>query len=275
MSESNQHATVPLHSTTRGQGASMVLLHGLFGSISNLRTLARGLETRYRITCFDLRNHGSSGHSPSMHYEEMAADVLTHIRQQNVPEPIILIGHSMGGKVAMSCTLLQQSLPISALVVLDIAPVDYGRDLMNLVRAMTALEGRLQEGRSRVDALLAEDISDPLLRSFLMKNLVRDGQGGFRWRLNLRAIEQNIAMIRGFPEKTQGKLYGGPTLFLGGTHSDYLHDEHHTTLFQHFPNARIAFISDAGHWLHAQQPVAVLEQIEQFLNTLPAASTAE
>lgn len=265
---------VPLHAVTTGQGkAHIVLLHGLFGSTSNMRPLALGLESRYRVSCLDLRNHGKSGHVASMSYEEMAADVLCHIQEQGRGEPLVLIGHSMGGKVAMSCALHQPVAPIAAVVVLDIAPVCYPQDLIRRVlHAMQAVTGHLDEGRKRVDALLLQQgISEPTLRTFLMKNMTRTPQGHFHWRVNLQAIEGNMAAIHAFPEQFAAACYRGPSLFLAGEHSNYVHATHHPALFRCFPGARLVRVEDTGHWLHTEKSAEVLGHIDRFLDGLAPA----
>lgn len=265
---------IPLHVVATGQGrAHVVLLHGLFGSTSNMRPLARGLESRYRVSCLDLRNHGKSGRAASMRYEEMAADVLCYVQEQGRGEPLVLIGHSMGGKAAMSCALLPSAVPIAAVVVLDIAPVRYPQDLTRLVlQAMQAATGHLDEGRRRVDALLLErGVNKPVLRSFLMKNMMRTPQGGYRWRVNLQAVEDNIDAIHAFPEPLTAARCRAPSLFLAGEHSSYLHRGHHPALSGCFPGAQRVTIADTGHWLHVEKSAQVLAQIHRFLDGLALA----
>ena len=272
--------TVTLHASITGRGNTpVVLLHGLFGSISNMRSLARGLESDYRVISLDLRNHGLSEHNAAMSYEDMAADVLSCLRQQGMTVPFVLIGHSMGGKVAMSCALLQAvgeevlTPLIRAVVVLDIAPVVYRHDFGFLVRALQDVSGQLHAGRRRVNILLKNEIPDPTLRSFLLKNMVRDSRTGFRWRINLPAIGQNLSAIHGFPSRFVDWHCNQPSLFLAGERSDYLDEAHCEELCARFPLAEIARIKDAGHWLHTEQPRAVLDHIQRFLAASPVPSS--
>ena len=247
-----------------GEGPPLGILHGLFGSGRNWASTAQRLAARHRVIALDLRNHGASPWADSMDYAEMAEDVrytlhaLGHRR-------FALLGHSMGGKTAMTAALLHGS-EVERLVVADIAPVLYPPRHLGYARAMRALDLGGVHRRSDADTSLAAAVPDPTERGFLLQNLVFDG-GQARWRLNLAAIEREMQVLADFPSVTPGAVYRGPTLFIAGGRSNYLRPEHEPEILRRFPNARIVRIADAGHWLHAERPQEFLDVVEPFLNS--------
>jgi esterase len=251
---------LPLAVIEQGDGPPVVILHGVFGSARNWSTIAKHLAAKHRVLAIDLRNHGDSPHAPSMTYAEMAADVLALIEARRLDAPA-LIGHSMGGKVAMLAALLHPEL-IARLVVVDVAPVTYRATLRAYAEAMAAvkLEGRAR--RAEVDGQLAAAIPEPGIRAFLLQNLVSE-PGGFRWRLNLDAIIRAMDEISSFPELDG--VYTGPTLFIRGERSNYVTAAHTGRIRALFPRAKIVTVAGAGHWVHAEQPGPFLAAIEAFL----------
>ncbi|HEV7372467.1 alpha/beta fold hydrolase [Arenibaculum sp.] len=249
--------------TETGAGAPLVVLHGLFGSARNWAMIARSLGDAHRVLALDLRNHGNSPWSERMDYPAMAGDVAGFIERHGIG-PCPVLGHSMGGKVAMWLALQRPDL-VSAVIPADVAPVPYDSTLLAYVHAMRAVELDRYRRRAEVEAALAGTIPEAGIRSFLMQNLVAEG-GELRWRINLEAIERSFDLITGFPETDLD--YGGPALFLDGDRSAYIRPEHEPAIRRLFPRARIETIRDAGHWLHAEQPEQVLRALTRFLGEI-------
>jgi esterase len=243
-------------------GPPVVILHGLLGSARNWSTFAKELAGTRRVFALDLRNHGNSPWADQMTYDQMAEDVRAFMAGRGLPAAAV-IGHSMGGKVAMRLALAHGQ-QVERLVVVDVAPVAYQRSFNAYVEAMRALDLSGISRRSEADALLAEQIDDPDVRGFLLQNLVV-GEAGLAWRVPLPALADNMPELVGFPDSRDAGQYGGPTLFLTGGRSDYVRPEHHAEILRLFPNAQFAAIADAGHWVHAEAPDAFLEIVRRFL----------
>jgi esterase len=254
--------TVALAATEYGDGTPVAILHGLFGSGRNWAGVAQRLARNHRVIAFDLRNHGASPWAESMAYAEMAADVAAAMQARG-HRRYALIGHSLGGKVAMTAALTGGEA-IERLVVVDIAPIPYPQTQAPYLRAMREIDLKTIGRRGEADALLASTIPDRAERAFLLQNLVL-GDGQPHWRLNLAAIEAALPALSAFPDFPAGTAYSGPTLFVGGETSDYLCVEHETAIARRFPLARIALVAGAGHWVHAEQPEAFLGLVEPFL----------
>ncbi len=270
-----------LHTEQFGtSGRPLVILHGLFGSGSNWRSIARDLSGDYSVYTMDLRNHGKSFWSDSMSYALMAADVNRCITALSLEQPV-LIGHSMGGKVAM--VLAQQAmLELSLLVVIDIAPIAYehASEHAVLVKAMMKLPLDSIADRKQADQLLMADIKESSIRQFLLQNL-RGGAQGYRWRINLLSIAENIEQIMGYPRREQmfgrghtpgGSQTGmppylGDCVFIRGARSNYVQDTGVAIIQQHFPNAVVETIEDTGHWLHVEQPRLLLQMLRKYIDS--------
>ena len=251
-----------LAATEYGAGPPLAILHGLFGSGRNWNSIAKRLGACYRVVAFDLRNHGASPWAATMTYAEMAGDVRVSLATLGCRRAALL-GHSMGGKVAMLAALRDPET-VERLVVVDIAPVVYPPHHLGMVRAMRGLDLAGIGRRGEADARLAKAVPDPAERAFLLQNLVLNGSAA-RWRINLDAIEREMPALVGFPPIPPGTSYDGPALFVGGGGSDYLRPEHEAEIRRLFPRARIARVAEAGHWLHAEQPRAFLDLVEPFL----------
>ena len=240
-----------------GQGSPVVLLHGLFGSARNLGGVARALAATHRVVSMDLRNHGVSPHAEGMAYDTMAADVAETMDALGLPEAAVL-GHSMGGKVAMRLALSDPAR-VTRLVVADIAPVAYPSHFGSYARAMATVPP--EATRPVADALLAPDVPDAAIRSFLLHNF-RPGAG---WRIGLPEIIASLPRVESW-EAADGR-YDGPALFVTGALSDYVLPEHRPAILRLFPAARFVAIKDAGHWLHAEQPAAFNATVGAFLTS--------
>ena len=251
-----------LNAVEAGQGAAVVLLHGLFGSAQNWAGVQKRLASaERRVIALDLRNHGASEHDEVMDYPTMAADVVETLATLGAL-PVAILGHSMGGKVAMLLAL-QHPAAVRRLVVADIAPVPYPPRLRQTVAGLQAVPLRLGLTRREADGVLAESQPDPVMRGFLLQNLRFDSDPP-RWRLGLAQIAEAMPGLEGFPA-VQGS-FAGPTLVVNGGASDFVLPEYLPRVRALFPAARFATLAGAGHWLHAEQPAAFLAVVEPFLS---------
>jgi esterase len=254
---------VNLASTEYGTGSPIVILHGLFGSSRNWRSIAKRLAVRYHVYALDLRNHGGSPWTDSMSYPEMADDVRAFIERHDLA-PVMMLGHSMGGKTAMWLALEHPRL-LKALIVVDIAPVAYAHSFMAYVQAMSDLNLAELSRRSEADAALAHGIPDAAVRMFLLQNLVYR-EHHFDWRINLAALASNVEQLMGFPASA-GRIYEGPALFLHGSRSAYVQPEHEASIHRLFPQAQLRAVADAGHWLQVDQPERFVQTVIAFLDS--------
>lgn len=250
------------HTDTGGEGAPLIVIHGLFGSGDNWRSHQRHWQDAYRVITPDLRNHGRSPHVSGMSYAEMADDVLALMDSLDI-ERAHLLGHSMGGKVVISLARLYPER-VQSLIVADIAPVVYdlhGHD--NVFAALRSVADTHPAGRSEADVLMAEHVTERAVRLFLATNLERSESGGLCLRIGLDEIEAGYPDIIGLPAGQQA--YEGPTLVVRGGRSPYVSDENLPVLKEVLPQAGIATLEGAGHWLHAEQPEAFQRSVDEFL----------
>ncbi len=251
---------VNLNSICMGEPSNppVVILHGLFGSSSNWRTIGSKLSTHFYVLCIDLRNHGKSEWKDSMSYLDMAEDLAAFIHDYHLTQPN-LIGHSMGGKTVM--TYLQHHQPeVGKCVIVDIAPVDYSHDHDELIYSLKKLDIENIHSRNEAERMLAIDIPNPPIRQFLLQNLIR-GDNGFAWRINLEAITDNRNLIFGYPK---GNISDTETLFVRGGNSDYIRPEHDSLIAEQFPNSSIHTMENSGHWLHAERPFELTKLLFDF-----------
>ena len=249
-----------LHAVESGQGRPLALLHGLFGQASNFTTVQRGLAAHHRVLALDLRNHGASPHAGGMAYGDMAEDVLETLRAR-AALPCAILGHSMGGKVAMMAALAAPAA-VAKVFVADIAPVPYPPVFRAYAEAMRAMP--LPPGLSRVAAAraLAAAVPDASVRAFLLQNLALGPAP--RWRNGLAEIAAALASIEGWQPPDEPP-YRGPALFIAGARSDYIRPEHRPVIRTLFPAARFVTMKDAGHWLHADNPAGFVSLVEAAL----------
>lgn len=250
------------HTITGPQvGLPILLAHGLFGQGRNLGALARRLSDARPVVIVDMRNHGDSFHNAVHDYVAMAGDLADVIADLGGQADVV--GHSMGGKAAMALALTRPDM-VRKLAIMDIAPVAYGHTQEHLIDAMESLDLSAVDRRSTADAMLAERVDDPGVRAFLLQSLDLKSDPK-AWRLNLPALRDQMGQILGWPEDLPKAGFSGPVLEIAGERSDYLSEAGQAALREHFPQARVIRVKDAGHWLHADAPEAVAQILVSFL----------
>jgi esterase len=245
-------------------GRPLLILHGLFGNLKNWNWHARKLSRDFSVYALDLRNHGESPHSASMNYQVMAEDVLEFIEDRELSE-VSILGHSMGGKVAMQLAL-NYPHRVSRLLVVDIAPSAYGEergDHEDVFEGLLSIDLASLQSRTEAETLLIPRVIEQAVRQFLVSNLVRGEHGRYEWRFNLSALYENYRRLR---EGIAGpQVFDRPVLFVKGAMSNYLVDEDWSTIERLFPVARIKTVMGAGHWLHAEKPEVFYKLARDFL----------
>jgi pimeloyl-ACP methyl ester carboxylesterase len=247
-----------------GQPA-IILLHGLFGSSANWGTVARHLGQKYRVLVPDLRNHGQSPHDPDCGYEAMVADVL-HLLDVEAFNEATLVGHSMGGKVAMHLAL-NHPQRVSGLAVVDMSPVRYTHDFYDVVKGFRAVDLASIRNRSDADAQMAASVSFAGVRAFLLQNLVKRPDG-WAWRLNIDALAAAQNEITGFPEQDADAVFTRPVSFIYGELSDYVTPAYEPEIRRLFPLATLCPVAQAGHWVYAEQPQGFMDCLDAYLGRL-------
>lgn len=250
-----------LHHQCHGEGAPLLILHGLLGSLDNWQNISHRLGNTFRVCALDLRNHGRSPHSDDFNYDVMTEDLLEFLDAHQI-ERTRLMGHSMGGKTAMHFAL-KHSDRMEKLVVVDIAPRAYPPSHLPIFDALLSLDLASLRERSEVDRALAEKIREVPVRQFLLKNLARNEQGGLCWKPNLPVIRKNYDRLN--EEIKTDSTFDGPTLFIKGAKSDYINDSDRAMIEKLFPNATLTSIPQAGHWVHADAPKEFVEVVGNFL----------
>ncbi|MFT3862567.1 alpha/beta fold hydrolase [Micropruina sp.] len=250
----------------------LVFLHGLFGRGKNWAGIARALADHdHTSVLFDLPNHGRSGWTDTFDYGCMADEVADELRLRlGSAASVSLVGHSMGGKVAMLLALRHPGL-VKSLVVVDIAPDFSSKVVTNvpLVAAMRALDLESLSSRGEAERLLAAAVDDSAVRQFLLQNLKHTkepgGRNGWQWELNLELLGDHLDEVAEWPE-VEGVSYDGPVLWVAGADSPYIRPEHAPRMRQLFPRVRLVRIPGAGHWVHADAPAALTAELAPFLN---------
>ena len=250
-----------LHFKKFGSGPPLIILHGVFGSSDNWKTLANHLMSTFEVYLVDQRNHGLSPHSDDFNYQVMTDDLKELLHDEKI-EKCILLGHSMGGKTAMNFAV-QYPEKIIKLIIVDIAPKGYPPHHENILKGVHSLTLHEINTRKEADDLLSVTINNAGIRQFILKNLSRNPKGLFYWKINWKAIEDNIQAI-GAPLLSHD-LFTGEVLFIRGAQSDYILNEDEPLLKKHFPDADLMTIQKAGHWVHAEQPAQLLALINQFI----------
>lgn len=258
-----------LRITARGHGpARLAWLHGLFGQGRNFNTVAGMLDEAATSLLIDLPNHGRSSWTDRFDYDLFADLVAIELRSGYADSrPVVLLGHSMGGKIAMRLALRHPEL-IQGLVVIDIAPIarQETTEFANYIDALLDLDLASLPDRRAADEILRTAIPNPTTRAFLLQNLDRESAGGWRWLANLPLLRAGLARLAGWPETND--QWAGPVLWLVGQQSDFVSRQAEPAMRRYFPETHLVEIPDAGHWVHADQPRAVAAAIAGFLARL-------
>ncbi|WP_180128048.1 MULTISPECIES: alpha/beta fold hydrolase [unclassified Acinetobacter] len=246
------------HQKLESETHPLVFIHGLFGSLSNLGMLARAFQNSHSVIQLDLRNHGKSPQSTEMNYREMANDVLETLDAIGI-DKFSVIGHSMGGKVAMQLALISER--VEQLVVLDIAPFAYQeRHHDEIFKALIAVQNAQIQSRQQAVEIMREYIHSDMVIQFLLKSFSKA-----QWLFNVDALYKQYDQIIGW--ESIGNTWQQPVLFIKGGESPYISKAEHTNAIEHqFPHAKIVEIEGAGHWLHAEKTTEVIEKIQNYLN---------
>lgn len=244
-----------------GRGEPIIILHGLFGMLDNWKRFADAFSDHHSVFLVDLRNHGRSPHLEEMNYEVMAEDVWSFMQENHIYEATVL-GHSMGGKVAMQLAMHEPDY-IQKLIVVDIAPKAYRPHHQTVIDALQAIPIDLIGTRHEVNDILLEYLDDEGTRLFLQKNLMRKKEGGYRWKMNLPVIIKNYDRILEAVE-FDGH-YDNPTLFIRGGQSKYISDEDMLWIKEILPHAQIETIEHAGHWVHVDAFEELKSIVKSFL----------
>lgn len=251
-----------LHVTQLGDsGPPVAFLHGLFGQGKNWTTLAKQLSGDRQVILIDMPNHGRSAWTAGVSYPDMAEAVAEVLADHG---PTAVVGHSMGGKIAMALALQRPEL-VERLCVVDISPVDYQglTSFGKYVHGMRALDLDQLTDRTAADVGLQPYVEDATVRGFLLQNLRRDGQS-WRWQMNLQVLGDQLDVLAGWPQ-IAADPYQGKVLWLAGQNSHYIQPEYADPMHALFPRARLVTIKKAGHWVHSEQPEAFLATLRMFL----------
>jgi esterase len=251
-----------LHSIILGEGTPFIILHGFLGMSDNWKTMGQKFsEHGFQVHLVDQRNHGHSFHSDEFNYDVLVEDLKNYCDTNNLQE-IVLLGHSMGGKTAM---LFAAKYPrmVSKLIVADISPRYYPVHHDGILKGLSALDFDVIKSRGEADEILSGYVSDFGTRQFLLKNLYWVEKGKLGLRMNLNVLKEEVSEI-GEPLPAQAR-FEKATLFLKGDRSEYIGEEDETIIRNHFPNVQIETISNAGHWLHAENPEAFFNAVIKFI----------
>ncbi|MFD2517799.1 alpha/beta fold hydrolase [Salinimicrobium flavum] len=251
-----------LHATVLGEGKPILILHGFLGMSDNWKTVGKELAgAGYEVHLIDQRNHGRSPHSEEFNYLVMARDLKEYIDSHSLAN-CILLGHSMGGKTAMTAAALFPHI-LDKLIVVDIAPKYYAPHHQQILEGLQAIEEASLSSRGEAEDLLAEYVKEEGIRLFLLKNLYWKTKTRLALRLNLEALIKNIEEVG--QALDPDAVYNKPTLFIRGERSDYITVEDERLIEKHFPEAEVVTIPKSGHWVHAENKKAFLQAVMNFL----------
>lgn len=248
-----------LHSQISGEGTPLIIMHGVFGMGDNWQTLGRKWSKDYEVHLLDMRNHGRSPHSDEFSYEAMSDDVSEYLAEHSIKKAHIL-GHSMGGKVAMEFATLHPE-KVLKLMVADIGPKPYEPHHQEIIAALQDLDLENIDSRGEAEEQFA--IKDFGTRQFLLKSLYWQEKGKLAWRFNLPVIAHEVERVGA--SLAPNAIYDGDVLFIRGGKSWYIKDEDWDGIIGHFPEAELKTIEGAGHWLHAEKPKDFFKAVSEFL----------
>ena len=245
-----------------GAGRPLIIIHGLFGMSDNWNTLGKRFAQNFNVHILDLRNHGRSFHSNEFSYNILSQDLKVYIEDNDLENPILL-GHSLGGKVAMHFCF-NNIISVERLIVVDIAPKRYDMDFhINLLKILQGISLVNFQSRGEIEKELSRNIKDSAIRFFLMKNLYRDKNRYFNWRLNIDGLLNRLHEIQG--ADFLNNSIDIPTLFIKGDRSEYINNNDEKLIRDHFNNVMFKTINNAGHWLHAEQSDLFYEEALAFI----------
>lgn len=244
-----------------GQGSPVIILHGLFGFSDNWQTIAKDMSEHHLVVTPDLRNHGRSPHVPSISYPEMAEDLRIFMEEHWMFSAAV-VGHSMGGKVAMQLALTHPDM-VERLVVVDISPAAAEDNHSSIFDALLGMDLSKTDSRKAAEHYLTERIADTGTRQFLLKNITRGADGRYTWKMNLPVLWEHYSDILA---AVSGPAFDKPALFIRGSQSGYIKDGDFPLIQSLFPQAQVVTIEGAGHWVHADKPAELLEVLKKFLS---------
>jgi esterase len=251
-----------LHSRIEGEGMPLLIIHGFLGMLDNWKSIANQFANDgFQVHSLDLRNHGKSFHSDVFNYEVMVEDVKEYIDFHQLKN-CVLLGHSMGGKVAMLFATMYPTI-VSKLIIADIGPKYYAPHHQSIIEGLNAIDFNLQRSRSEVEEVLVHYIPDLGTRQFLMKNVYWHTPEKLAFRFNLLVLTATVEVIG--TALSIEKTFPKPTLFLKGATSNYILERDLELILHHFPSASLVTIPNAGHWLHAENPKEFYLKVHEFL----------
>ncbi len=250
-----------LHSTIKGKGIPLLIIHGYFGMSDNWKSLGNKFSNYCEVHLIDQRNHGRSFHSDEFFYELLAEDINNYINYHKLKK-VYIIGHSMGGKVAMFFAVKYAEL-VDKFVVVDISPKFYKPHHSTILEGLNSIDFNLQNTRALVDKKMSELIHEVGIRQFLLKNVYRKNKDQLGYRFNLKSLTENNNKIgKALPTDA---FYNKKVLFIKGSNSDYITERDELEIKIPFPNAKIIEIKNAGHWVHAENPKEFFREVTAFL----------
>ena len=250
-----------LHSTIKGEGIPLLILHGYFGMSDNWKTLGNQFSEDFQVHLIDQRNHGRSFHEDEFNYEVLVEDLYRYIQFYKL-EKVYIIGHSMGGKTAMLFAVTYPNL-VKKLIIVDISPREYQPHHNAILAGLNSIDFSVDNSRGKVDKKLAGLIPELGVRQFLLKNVYWKEKGQLAFRFNLESLTKNNAEVgEALPSFT---VYENDTLFLKGEKSDYITENEEAIIEAHFPSSKIIEIKNAGHWLHAENAKQFYSEVCKFL----------
>jgi esterase len=248
----------------QGEGEHILLIHGLFGSLDNLNMVAKVLAESYCVTSIDVANHGNSFHRTDMQYSTLALDVITLLDHLAINNTAIL-GHSMGGKIAMQIALEYPSR-VNKLIIADISPVKYPAHHTEIIQGLKSIDFSKVNKRQDADSQLALYVDDQGIRQFLLRNITLNDNKQWQFKCSINDIAQCYPQIMQENQLINGQqAFNGDTLFIKGGTSNYILPEHKTAIAALFPNAKAKIIQGAGHWLHAEKTIAFNKIVLEFI----------
>lgn len=251
-----------LHFKRTGSGKPVVLLHGLFGSLDNLGMVTRHLHKTFDVISVDLPDHGLSPRTLQFSYQKYAQRVVDTIDHLELEQPVLL-GHSMGGKVAMHIALHHPD-KLSKLIIADIAPVTYSPRHDNVLAGLQAVQLDKLNSRKDAETMMATHIVDPGVIQFLLRSLAKNDRDQFEWRFNLELLLRDYSLLSEGISHPQP--FEKPTLFIKGGASNYITQDHRATINGLFPQASAKIMQGCGHWLHAEKPAIFSKLVSDFIN---------